>query len=111
MILTEITQESQLQELAQLSNNQYVLIFKHSPYCQTSAIKNNEINNFNFSVPISGYRINVIDSKPISQKIAQIWNVLHMSPQVIILKDNKVIEHCSHYNINFPNLNLRLITK
>lgn len=105
MDLIEITQEIQVQQISQQSDNQIVLIFKTSPYCGNSAIKNNQINNFTFSTPIIGYRVNVIDAKPLSMKIAQTWNVLHMSPQIILIKNNKVIYHCSHNQIIFPIIN------
>ena len=41
----------------------------------------------------------------IVSKIANKYDVYHESPQLILLKDDKVLHHSSHADIKFSNLN------
>ena len=42
--------------------------------------------------------------RPLSDEIAKVYSIYHESPQLILLKNNKVIYHTSHSDISFSKL-------
>lgn len=100
-----ITTESQLEEITTLSFSpsiKGVLLFKHSTRCSISAMALNRLERAWAEsiekVPI--YFLDLITHRDISQKIAQLYNVPHESPQILILKNGKCIYTASHSEIN-----------
>lgn len=45
------------------------------------------------------YEVNVIDNRPLSNKIAADLSVSHESPQLIVIENGEVVFHTSHNNI------------
>jgi|TARA_B110000444_G_scaffold102556_1_gene96820 bacillithiol system protein YtxJ len=87
-------------------NNNYVLLFKHSPRCIVSRITLSrfELNyNNKINIPIFVY-IDVLNSRDLSKEIAKNYSVYHESPQIILLKNNNVLFHASHSEISFSRL-------
>ena len=97
-----------VQELQQSAKP--VLIFKHSNRCSISAMafnrvqkEENQLNEvFHF------YLIDVVADRPLSLYLADVLNIEHESPQVIVLNQGKVIHTASHMAIN-PQTLLSLV--
>lgn len=91
---------NQLNEILTNSNKKKQIIFKHSTRCGVSrgVIKQFEKQNENIE-NIDFYFLDLIAFRNISNAIAQNFNIEHQSPQLIILKNKKVIAHASHYAI------------
>ena len=94
----------QLAELELASNENPVLIFKHSTRCSTSYAlfdrlqrnyKPGELKN------TRTYFLDLITHRDISNAIALKFKVEHQSPQAIVIKDGKVIYSASHFNIDY----------
>ena len=49
---------------------------------------------------IDFYYLDLINYRPISNQIAEDFQVVHQSPQLIVIKDGKAIYHDSHYSIS-----------
>lgn len=98
---------AQLNEMIQLSEKKTIAIFKHSTRCIISKMV---LNNFESEIAklnddsIEYYFLDLIKYRNISNAIAESLNVKHESPQLIILKNQKVIHHASHNNISSTHL-------
>lgn len=87
-----------LQEAVQSSFESPIVIFKHSNRCSISSMVLNRIR----SVPENAipYMIDVIGHRDISNEIANVFNVLHQSPQMLIIYQGKCISDSSHLGIS-----------
>jgi bacillithiol system protein YtxJ len=102
-ILTDL---GQLNEIIELSNQQPVLIFKHSTRCSISrfALKNFE-NEYDFSEEeLQAYFLDLLEYRSISNEIANRFEVKHQSPQILLIKDGKCIYQESHDGVEVSSL-------
>ncbi|MBW3519669.1 bacillithiol system redox-active protein YtxJ [Flavobacterium sp. NKUCC04_CG] len=97
----QLESEGQLKELALLSEQAPVLIFKHSTKCYISktVLKNFE-NSYQEQEMVLTYFLDLIAYRAISNKIAEVYKVEHQSPQLIAIYKNEVIYHASHSDID-----------
>lgn len=95
-----------LNQIIDESKKQPVLIFKHSLTCPISAGAFNRIaqglEKGLILYPV--YIVIVQKNKELSNQIAEILNVIHESPQLILVKDAKVVYNVSHYNIQVEDI-------
>jgi bacillithiol system protein YtxJ len=103
----KITDVNQLEEIKQISHNQPVMILKHSTTCSIStatlarlerAWKDDEARN------LQPYYLDLLKYRPISNKIAETFDVEHESPQILLIKDGKSIYDASHFDIRFDEI-------
>lgn len=89
----------QLDDLVELSNDKTVVIFKHSTRCGISrAVKKAFEKQFKDKDAIF-YYLDLLKHRDISNEIASRFNVQHQSPQLLVLKGEKVVKHDSHYDL------------
>lgn len=95
-----LTDIGQLDEIVDLSNEKPVAIFKHSTRCSISrmALKQFE-NEFNLQDKIDIYFLDLLNYREISNEIANRFNVMHQSPQILLIKNGKAIYNDSHSDI------------
>ena len=97
-----LNEMSQLDEIISLSSSKAVLIFKHSTRCGISSmvLKNFE-NEYNLpDSEIELYFLDLLSYREISNEITLRFNVLHQSPQVLVIYKEQVIYHDSHNQIS-----------
>ncbi|PCJ66076.1 MAG: thioredoxin family protein [Bacteroidetes bacterium] len=84
-----------------LSSDSPVIIFKHSNRCSISDIAFRRIKDARQELNSSAKftLIDVVANRSISLQIAEELDVPHESPQVIVLKNGKVVHTASHMNI------------
>lgn len=101
----ELKEQSQLEQLKTQSEEQPVLIFKHSTRCSISrfALKQFE-NEFDLQDKITTYYLDLLNHRDISNEIAFQFNVQHQSPQLLLLKNRVVVYHTSHEDIDATEL-------
>ncbi|MGC8738348.1 MAG: bacillithiol system redox-active protein YtxJ [Candidatus Hydrogenedens sp.] len=105
--MIEMTKKEEFDSLLKNSNDIILIIFKHSNRCPISWNAKKEIDTFlekYTEYNNNTYLINVIDSRPLSNYIAETLHVEHQSPQIIILKNGAVVKHISHLTITEKNL-------
>ena len=92
----------QLNTIVEASFLKPQLIFKHSTRCSVSRFVLNEFKSgYSFSeVDFTAYFLDLLNYREISNAIANQFNVVHQSPQLLIIKDGKAIAHASHENVN-----------
>lgn len=97
----------QLDQVFTESNENPVLIFKHSLTCPISADIYQDIKSVDGTVNL----IVVQTGRDISEEVADKTHIRHESPQAIVLKDGKPVYHASHYNISANDINEQLKAK
>jgi len=78
-----------------------IVIFKHSTRCgiSSSVLRRLEKQTKPLTDRTNFYLLNVIQYRNISNEISQQLSIHHASPQLLIIKQRKVIAHDSHYDI------------
>lgn len=98
----ELNAEAQLEELLEESNTQPVLIYKHSTRCGISSMTLNRLES-DWDEAMNGIRayfLDLIAYRMVSNAVAEKLGVMHQSPQVILLRNGKVIHDASHMEIS-----------
>jgi len=89
---------NQLINAIEISHEKPVVIFKHSTRCGISRMVLNQFQNnaeFDEDKVLLLY-LDLLAHRNISDEISNRFGIMHQSPQMIILKDEKVIHHSSH---------------
>lgn len=76
-------------------------IFKHSTRCGISrmVLKNFESSYTSEFESVDFYYLDLLNHRDLSAKIASEFNVMHESPQFILIKNGGVVHHASHSEI------------
>ncbi|HOQ32063.1 MAG TPA: bacillithiol system redox-active protein YtxJ [Candidatus Hydrogenedens sp.] len=105
--MIEITKLEELDNLLNNTTKGILIFFKHSNRCPISWNAKKETDAFlekHTEYKNNTYLINVIDSRPLSNHLADTLKVEHQSPQIIILQNGSVVKHISHLTITEKNL-------
>ena len=99
----------QINEIITLSEEMPVIIFKHSTRCSISrmALKNFE-NEYDLGENISAYFLDLISFREVSNEIASRFNVLHQSPQLLLIVGGKSVYDVSHSSIDAQELRSKI---
>lgn len=97
-----LTTMAQLESIKEKSATKPQVIFKHSTSCGISRmVKKQFERDFDFSTnTFDLYYLDLIGYRDVSNEIAQQFQVIHESPQLLVIKNGAVIEHHSHGAIN-----------
>ena len=103
---SEIQTLAEWEELLQLSRQKPVLLLKHSTACPISAGAWKQFqSHLQHADPRIEYRfVKVIESRPVSNRIAEDLQVQHESPQAIFIKNGQAVWHDSHLAITVEKL-------
>jgi bacillithiol system protein YtxJ len=105
-----LTDLGQLNEISQLSNEKPVVVFKHSTRCNISrmALKQFE-NEYDLSDnEVTTYFLDLIAFRDISNEIASRFNVVHQSPQLLLIVGGKSVYDVSHSSIDADELKSKI---
>ena len=80
-----------------LSKEQTVYVFKHSSRCGISSMVLNRFEKQMKERNETYFYLHIQNSRFLSNWIAEELHIRHESPQLIILKDTKVLHYDSHY--------------
>jgi monothiol bacilliredoxin len=99
-MVVELRQDQDLDDLLEQSKTDPVLIFKHSTQCSISGEVQREFLDFVAKAPdLKAVVIRVIESRRLSDAVAERLGVRHESPQALLIKDGRVVWHASHWSI------------
>jgi bacillithiol system protein YtxJ len=78
------------------------LIFKHSTRCSISRFVLADFTaHFTYSSDeFVAHYLDLLNYREISNEIADHFEVVHQSPQLLVVKNGKVVAHASHEGIN-----------
>ena len=106
-----LTNLEQLEDIEVRSNNKVQLIFKYSTRCGINRIVmkgfekayESSIQDHDF------YFLDILSFRSVSNTIATKFEVVHESPQVLVIKKGVVVAHASHSEINRLDLKVFII--
>lgn len=103
--LTDLAQIDEIKEESKLNT---VIIYKHSTRCGISkmVIKQFESLFTDDYKNIKTYYLDLLNYRDISNKLADVFDVVHQSPQILVVKNESCIFNTSHEAITDINLNL-----
>jgi len=106
----EIANENDLANLLVLSNDLPCLIFKHSTRCSISTMAKSRLErNWEEDINLAPYYLDLLNHREISDKIAMQFNVVHQSPQVLLIRKEKCEYHSSHNEISFSEIKKKIL--
>lgn len=99
------TELHQLEETKTVSNDNLVVIFKHSTRCSISrmALKQFEIE-YDLEDKVTLYFLDLLNFRSISNAVSEEFQIEHQSPQIIGIKNGKAIFNASHSAIDAQKL-------
>ncbi|MFF2483194.1 bacillithiol system redox-active protein YtxJ [Paenibacillus sp. NPDC058071] len=98
----EIDTLEQWNEAFEGSKNQPLVIFKHSTTCPVSANAHREFSEYLAEKPLENadyVLVKVIESRPVSNQIAEDTAVTHASPQILFVQNKEKVWTTSHWAI------------
>jgi bacillithiol system protein YtxJ len=106
---TPIEHLGQIEEIIALSEQIPVIIFKHSTRCSISrmALKNFE-NEYDLGKNVEVYFLDLISYRDVSNEIASRFNVVHQSPQLLLIVGGKSVYDVSHSSIDAQELKSKI---
>ncbi|MBS7529864.1 bacillithiol system redox-active protein YtxJ [Hazenella sp. IB182353] len=99
--------QEQLEQILQRSEENHILLFKHSTRCPISERAYGQLNQFiqrEEAKQVEVALVYVVEDRALSNEIASRFEVKHESPQALLIHKNDVIWHTSHGNITDENL-------
>lgn len=101
-----LTSKEQLEEIITESDAEAILIFKHSTRCGISSMVKRQFEGLfaEEHQSLKVYYLDLLNYRAISNEIEEIFNVLHQSPQLIVIKNQTAVFNASHYDITEVNL-------
>jgi len=94
----ELTQIEQLDTVKNESNQQTIMLFKHSTRCSISSMAKNRLERaWDFEdAQIKPYYLDLIAHRDVSNAIADQFGIQHESPQVLLIKNGECVYNASH---------------
>lgn len=99
-----LTDLLQLDDIKAQSMTQPVVIFKHSTRCSISTMAMQRLERPQYQGPAPCYYLDLIKYRDISNAIADVFQVHHESPQVLLIVKGQCVYEESHNGIHFAEL-------
>ena len=94
-----------LDVIAEKSKTKTQLIFKHSTRCGISRMALNQfVAQYNLDLNADLYYLDLLNFRDVSNEVGYKFQVMHQSPQLLIIKNGVAVAHASHGAINDINL-------
>ena len=96
-----LTDVSQLETIEKLSHSKTQVIFKHSTRCGISSMVMNQFKSaFDLEANLDLYYLDLLSYRKVSDEVGYKFQVMHQSPQLLIIKNGTTVAHASHGAIN-----------
>ncbi|HIB48099.1 MAG TPA: bacillithiol system redox-active protein YtxJ [Flavobacteriaceae bacterium] len=101
-----LSEMQQLDEIAEISKTTPIAIFKHSTRCGISRmVLRNFESGYNLSDDqIKLYFLDLLSHRDISDEVGYRFQVIHQSPQLIVVKNGVAVANASHHSIRAGDL-------
>jgi len=106
MVWIPLIDVTQLDDMVTGSRKAPVVIFKHSTRCSISSMAKNRLDKNEAPQGISFYFLDIIKHREISNKIAEVFQVRHQSPQVLVINNGECVFDESHSGIHFDEIKM-----
>lgn len=96
-----LTSTDELDHIVERSITKTQLIFKHSTRCGISRMVMNQfVATYNLDLNADLYYLDLLSYREVSNEVGYKFQVLHESPQLLVIKNGVVVAHASHGAIN-----------
>lgn len=96
-----LTSTDELDHIVERSKTKTQLIFKHSTRCGISRMVMNQfVASYNLDLNTDLYYLDLLSYREVSNEVGYKFQVLHESPQLLVIKNGVVVAHASHGAIN-----------
>ena len=99
-----LTDLHQLDEIVEISQNQPVVIFKHSTRCSISSTALSRFEQAWGATENAAFYLDLIAYRPISLEIAEKFGIQHQSPQVLVINKGACTYSATHWDISVDEL-------
>ena len=100
-----LTDLSQLNEIEALSKGKTQVVCKHSTRCGISSMVLNQFTDaFDVNANLDLYYLDLLNFRDVSNEAGYKFQVLHQSPQLLVIKNGVAVAHASHGAINEMDL-------
>lgn len=97
----QLTTVEQLNTIETLSKGKTQVIFKHSTRCGISTMVMNQfVSAYNIDANLDLYYLDLLSYRDVSNETGFKFQVMHQSPQLIVVRNGVVVAHASHGAIN-----------
>jgi len=102
----KLTSIAQLDGIATASKSKPQVIFKHSTRCGISRMVMNQFESTfaHTAQDLDLYYLDLLTYRDVSDEIGIKFQVVHQSPQLIVVKNESVVHHSSHHDIDAGSL-------
>ncbi len=102
-----LTDVKQLEVIAKKSKTKTQVIFKHSTRCGISSMVMNQfVDGYSLTeADLDLYYLDLLNYRDVSNEVGFKFQVMHQSPQILVIKNGVVVAHDSHGAINEVDLN------
>lgn len=99
---------SQLDDIKEKSSIKTQVVFKHSTRCGISRMVVNQfVDAYDLEEEdLDLYFLDLLKHRDVSNEVGYKFQVMHESPQLLIIKNGVVVNHASHGSINEVDLSL-----
>lgn len=97
-----LTSAEQIEQIKKESEQQPVVIFKHSTSCSISATAKNRLERQWSEAGLDNvkpYYLDLLSYRPVSNQIAATFEVRHESPQLLLIRNGQCTSDWSHMGI------------
>lgn len=97
----------QLEDIVDKSKTKTQVIFKHSTRCGISSMVMRQFVE-TYDLTVNGldlYHLDLLNYRDVSNEVGYKFQVMHESPQLLIIKNGVAVAHASHGAINELELN------
>jgi bacillithiol system protein YtxJ len=100
----QLTEEAQIESIIQQSMQQPVVLFKHSTRCSISSMAKNRLERVASPENVIFYYLDLIRYRSVSNKLAEMFQVYHESPQVLLIINGECVYDESHGGIDMNEI-------
>ena len=107
MTWNQLQDKELLDKIIEESQENPVVIFKHSTSCSISAMALNRLERSwedSEMSNVKAYFLDLIAYRDISNATAEKFGVMHQSPQILLIKNGECVYDDSHMGISYQNL-------
>jgi len=103
---TPLISVEEINTIIEISKSQPILIFKHSTSCGISRMVMKQFESlFNEeNKHLKVYYLDLLNFREVSSKLSEVFQVIHQSPQLLVIKNGISVYDKSHYEITGVNL-------
>lgn len=100
----DLVSVEQVEKIKEASFESTQLIFKHSTRCSISIMAKSRLDRSEQPANVTFHYLDLLNYRPVSNFVAENFNVHHESPQVLLIKNGECIYEETHNAISMDDI-------